>query len=296
VTIKTVNFHALTEGPTLTVLGAVHGNERCGAQAIVRLIAAIESGVAELSLGTLQLVPVTNPEAYAKGVRFVERNLNRHLYPKPATERRHYEDFLDPVVCTVLDRTDVLLDLHSYTSPGGPFIFLGPHQPREMEFARALGISDFVCGWTEAYSSGGLESQGTTEYARSMGAIAATLECGQHANADAADIGYEAILRALAHLGMLAPECAAAQSLAASDEAGERRCVRMKSVYYRERGGLFVIPWRHFDAVSAGEPIAELAGGGRLLAPEDGFIVLPHADAPEGSEWFYFGTATVFPE
>ena len=136
-TVKIVTYRALEAGPTLTVLGAVHGNERCGAETIRSLIAQIDQGVVAVTRGTLQLVPVVNPRAYAEGVRFVERNLNRQLYPK--AEKRHYEDHIDPILCEVLDRTDVLLDLHSYTSQGGPFIFLDPADARELAYARALG-------------------------------------------------------------------------------------------------------------------------------------------------------------
>ena len=211
-TVKIVTHRALAPGPALTVLGAVHGNERCGAEAITRLITDLDKGSIALRRGTLQLVPVTNPQAYEKGVRFVERNLNRFLFPK--AEKKFYEDFLDPIVCDVLDRTEVLLDLHSYTSQGGPFIFLGPHNAKEFAFAKSLGIADFVYGWSEAFGSddqGSKESQGTTEYVRTKGALAVTLECGNHLNADAADIGYRGIRCALTHLEMVDAQATGAQ-------------------------------------------------------------------------------------
>ncbi len=294
-TVKTVVYQALEAGPALTILGAVHGNERCGPEAIKRLIAALDGGEAALRRGTLQMMPVVNPKAYAQNVRFVERNLNRQLYPKD--EKQHYEDHLDPIVCGLLDRTDVLLDLHSFASPGGPFIFLSGKNPRELAYAKSLGVNDFVYGWAEAYGGGdSKESQGTTEYARTRGAMAVTLECGQHQNADAPDVGYRAILMALKHLDMLDPQCPAAASLEQPAESGQLRCVRMKSVYYRSEGAVFSKPWRHFDAVRKDEPIAVLADGEALAAPEDGFIVLPKEAAATGGEWFYFGTATAYPE
>lgn len=299
-TIKTVTYNALEPGKTLAVLGAVHGNERCGAQAITRLIADLDSGAAVLKRGTLQLIPVTNPKAYQKGVRFVERNLNRYLYPKET--RQHYEDHIDPILCAFLDKADVLLDLHSYTSQGGAFMFLGAGNPDEIKYARSLGVRDFVYGWEEAYGGKGgnkdsKESQGTTEYARLKGALAVTLECGQHLNADAADIGYRAILRSLLHFDMLDPACPAAASL--KNEAvlppGEQRCVKMKSVFYREQDANLAKPWRHFDFVAKGEPMALLSGGRVLAAPEDGHIILPKLDVGVGDEWFYFGVPAPFP-
>ncbi len=288
-TVKIVTYRTLEPGPAFSVLGAVHGNERCGAEAIRRLIEDIDNGAVVLARGTLRLVPVTNPKAYAQGVRFVERNLNRYLFPKE--EKRCYEDHLDPIVCGVLDATEVLLDLHSYTSQGGPFIFLDPKDPRETAFATALGVADFVCGWSDAFgvAQAGKESQGTTEYARARGAIAATLECGNHLNADAADIGYRAILRAMAHLGITDTAGPAAES------GGGKRSVQMRSVYRREAGAELTKPWRHFDPVTKGEAMAKLADGRIIAAPEDGYIVLPKESADTGAEWFFFGTKATLP-
>ena len=288
-TVKIVTIRALESGPVFTVLGAVHGNERCGPEAIGRLIDEVDKGAIALKRGTLQLVPVANPRAYEQGVRFVERNLNRQLYRKDVKTR--YEDHLDPILCDLLDKTGVLLDLHSYTSQGGPFIFSGGNNAKEFAFAQSLGVSDFVTGWSEAFGNadGSREGQGTTEYARLQGAIAVTLECGHHTNADAAGIGYRAILRALAHLGMLDPASAAAAALDPGKAPPNRRYVRMKSVFRREAGAELAKPWRHFDPVAAGEPMARLAGGNVLAAPEDGFIVLPKEKAAPGEEWFYFG-------
>ena len=66
-TVKIVTYRPIEPGPTLTVLGAVHGNERCGAEAIGRMIKDVDDGFVILKRGTLQLVPVTNPRAYQGG-------------------------------------------------------------------------------------------------------------------------------------------------------------------------------------------------------------------------------------
>ena len=44
---------------------------------------------------------------------------------------------------------------------------------------------------------------GTTEYMRSVGGCAITLECGQHADPLAAGVAYRAIRNTLAHLGLV---------------------------------------------------------------------------------------------
>ncbi len=294
--IRAVTYHALLSGPTFVVLGGVHGNEKCGTQAIEMVIRQFDQSILKLSCGRLIFIPVANPEAYVNNVRFIDRNLNRYLFPKE--QPQHYEDYLDPIICSYLDHADVLLDLHSYASPGGPFIFLGNSNPEELAFARALGVRDFVWGWQEAYGNsnkkdGGLESIGTTEYTRSKQGIAVTLECGQHFNTNAADVGFQAIVRALCHLDMLAdntlyrdvPICAQT----------EQRCIKMKQVFYKEKPGNFIKTWEHFTPVASGEVLAQYEDGQTLLAPEDAFIVLPKKNSDVGSEWFYLGTISEFP-
>lgn len=81
---------ALAPGPSLVVLGAVHGNEVCGAHAIVRAIDDLTHGRLRLLRGRLTLVPVANPLAFAQATREGERNLNRHFLPQPAPQ--DYED------------------------------------------------------------------------------------------------------------------------------------------------------------------------------------------------------------
>ena len=130
---------------------------------------------------------------------------------------------------------------------------------------------------------------------RTQGALAVTLECGHHFNPDAADIGYRAILLAMAHLDMLDAGSRASLGLDDLTPYGKQRFVRMKSVFRREEGAVFAKPWKHFDAVAKGEAMAKLANGKILPAPEDGFIVLPKEKSATGEEWFFFGTPTTLP-
>lgn len=279
------------QGPTFTVLGAVHGNERCGTEAIRRVVNALDSGEVKLSSGTLVMVPVTNPRAYERNVRFIDRNLNRCLHPDYKGDGS-YEDLINPVLIPLLEKTEVLLDLHSYASPGGPFIFVSSdkNDKAEKDFATALGVFDFVYGWQDAFGNSNTKldphySTGTTEYARENGAISITLECGHHLNADAPDVGEKSILLALEHLGMIADAGVAV-------EEKPIRCVRMKQSFCKLRAGDFVKALKHYDPVSAGDVIARYTDGEEIAAPEDGFVILPKANAEPGQDWFFFGVAS----
>ncbi|ERE10603.1 hypothetical protein O166_05165, partial [Pseudogulbenkiania ferrooxidans EGD-HP2] len=142
------SYQALADGPALIVTGAVHGNEVCGAIAIRRVMAELERGALSLRAGRLTLVPVANALAYRLGQRGGDRNLNRNL--APCDHPRDYEDHVANWLCPLLAEHQVLLDLHSFQSPGQPFVFLGPadndgelepfvHAACEEALARRLG-------------------------------------------------------------------------------------------------------------------------------------------------------------
>jgi len=252
--IESIQYRSLARGPRLIVLGAVHGNETCGTQAIRRVIAEFASGALAISRGTITLVPVANPVAYARGQREGDRNLNRDFREVISPETA--EDRIANHLAPMLSAHDVLLDLHSFSSQGEAFAFIGPpDNSGDLEpFARAadeeslaavLGPRRVVHGWMTAFAAGvaarkrsGVTGSaindsvaygiGTTEFMRSRGGCAVTLECGNHADPSAPEVAYQAIHRTLAHLGLLdapapastGPKAASRRPCAISDAPG----------------------------------------------------------------------------
>jgi predicted deacylase len=117
----------------------------------------------QLAAGSLTLVPVANPLAYANGRRIGDRNLNRKLTPtdRPVDHEDHVANWL----CPLLAAHEVLLDLHSFQSPGIPFVLIGPKDndgplepfrqaAREEALARRLGVARAVDGWLATYATG----------------------------------------------------------------------------------------------------------------------------------------------
>jgi uncharacterized protein len=301
--LRAHHFAGLEAGPKLIVLGAVHGNETCGTRAIERVLGELTGGQWQLQRGSLTLVPVANPLAYAKGERRGERNLNRRLLPTEAP--REFEDHIANRLCPWLAAHDVLLDLHSFRSAGEPFVMRGPadnrgtlepfaHAAAEGRFAEHLGPARIVEGWMSAYAQGaarrrtrGLSDDadpsygiGTTEYMRSRGGYAVTLECGRHDDPAAPQVAYRAIHQAVALLGL------ADLPLAAPAARLER--LRLVTVIDREHeGDRFVREWTSFDPVQAGEPIGRRHDGTPVCAEHDSRIVFPDVAARPGHEWFY---------
>ena len=309
--LRTLTYHGLAPGPRLLVLGAVHGNEVCGARAITQLIGDLDQGSLRIERGTLSLVPQTNPLAYQLGQRTGDRNLNRNMAPSAIPQ--DFEDRIANVLCPLLDAHDALLDLHSFHTGGAPFVMIGPqdnrgtlepfsHAEAEMQLALHTGPHRIVEGWLDTYSRGiqkrmaksALEpgraqtlvtnpnyGVGTTEYMRSRGGYGVTLECGQHNDPQAIGVARHAILQTLALLGM------AALPLVAEPPA--REILRLVDVTDRDDAGdVFNREWRSFDAVQGGDVIGTRGGGEAVTAPSDGFIVFPNPRAEVGQEWFYF--------
>lgn len=295
--IEPVTFDGPRLGTRLVVLGAVHGNEVCGTVAIGRVVDALRRGALRITAGQVTFVPVTNRLAHAKGTRNGDRNLNRHLAPT-ATPLEN-EDHVANVLCPLLAAHDVLLDLHSFHSPGRPFALVGPpdndgalepfaQAAREEALVVRLGVDRVVDGWLSTYAAGASRRGGsaaygigTTEFMRSVGGAAVTLECGQHADPQAPAVAERAILNSLAHLGLVdAPD---------PPPAPRMEGLRLVEVFDRAHADdAFVRPWSSFDPVAADAPIGRRADGTLLRAPRDGFVVFPNPSAAPGVEWFYF--------
>ena len=310
-TFQSIAYASPHPGPRLVVTGAVHGDEICGTQAIRRVVAEIDADALRLVRGQLTLVPVANPLAHAYRRRQGERNLNRRL--APTDNPREFEDHVANWLCPLLARHEVLLDLHSFRALGPPFVMLGPennsgplepfvHAEKEISLARRLGVHRAVDGWLSTYARGvekrrawarehpdaklDLDSRygvGTTEYMRSVGGWALTLECGQHDDPAAPEVAYRAILRALAYLGLVdAPDPTPAERM---------ELLRLVDVVDKaDADDRFDRPWKSFDLVQTGERTGRRADGTPVLAPHDGYILFPNPEAGPGQEWFYLAT------
>jgi uncharacterized protein len=122
--LRAHRFAGLKKGPRLIVTGAVHGNETAGTRGIARVLAQLDSGEITITRGQVSFVPITNPKAYALRQRQGDRNLNRRLQTTAAPQ--DFEDHIANILCPWLAEHDVLLDLHSFRSPGRPFVLRGP--------------------------------------------------------------------------------------------------------------------------------------------------------------------------
>ncbi|HEY6353565.1 MAG TPA: succinylglutamate desuccinylase, partial [Burkholderiaceae bacterium] len=177
------------------------------------------------------------------------------------------------------------------------------HAREEEALALRLGPRRIVEGWLETYA-GGVRNRlqrtsadpsqraqmlstdpsygvGTTEYMRSRGGYAITLECGQHADPQAPEVAYRAIRHTLAHLALVDEPRPAARS--------DFELLCLAEVTDRHHADdRFAREWSSYQALKAGDLIGQRADGTPLRAADDGFIVFPNPNALPGNEWFYF--------
>jgi L,D-peptidoglycan transpeptidase YkuD (ErfK/YbiS/YcfS/YnhG family)/predicted deacylase len=304
--LETVRFMGLQPGPKLIIMGAVHGNEPCGPQAILRALADCRAGRLKIRRGEVTFVPVANLKAYRQRTREGDRNLNRDLRDKPVPE--NYEDRIGNRICTLLREHDVLLDIHSFRGEGEPFVFAGPsdnfgviepfrHAKSEGELAVRLGTETVIHGWLEVYDRflkkrAGLgyvnpsnsEGVGSTEYMRFSGGYGVTLECGAHDDPASVEVGYQAILNALSHLRLIdAPE----------PRISARKAIQIIDVLVCEaEGDRLAGRWRTGDAVEAGQALVLRADGETFAALQAGYIIFPNENARPGDGLCYFGVTS----
>lgn len=266
-------FFSRGPGPRVLLLGGVHGEEKPGVLGLERLAGQLQDGSLSLVRGQVTVIPRVNAEAVARGLHFVEENLNRVVrrHPAPATHEQRLADEL----VALISAHDAVLDLHGTQAPTSPFVFLDDESVPVRRWADALGADFLLTGWSTLYAGSGAVT--TTECAQSLGKRALTVEAGRNDDPAAAEFAFLAAMRTLGHFGLITGK----------PRSPAPRPLRLTSVVRREREGAFARPWKNFDPVKKGEVLARYVDGPELSAPEDGCVVMPYERAGIGEEWYY---------
>lgn len=186
-------FDSAAPGPHVMVNALTHGNEVCGAIVVKELL---ELGIrprrgrltlAFANVAAYERFDPANPDAS----RFVDQDLNRVWtaallddLSRDSVELRRARE-LRPVI----DQVDFLLDLHSMHERSAPLSVCGPLE-KGLTLARALGSPAWVI-----CDEGHSEGRRMRDYAdfgdpRSQ-KNALLIECGQHWEAGAVEVGRE---------------------------------------------------------------------------------------------------------
>lgn len=279
-------------GPTLLVVGGLHGNEPAGLLGLERVFARL-GDIGGLARG--EFVGLAgNLEALAAGRRFIEEDLNRiWLQPRleslrvgePVSVEESELRELDREVNRALARARgevYALDLHTISGPGPAFSVIDDTLLNR-RFANSFPVP-VVLGLDE-------ELSGTmAHHLTAAGVIPMGFEAGQHQEAAAADRAEAAIWIALRAAGLLADghaEYSAARRRLEHESRDLPVVVEVRYRHpitpedgYRSEAGLI-----SFQPVRAGQPLARDRNG-EVRSPLDALILMPLYQS-QGEEGYF---------
>ena len=269
-------FESGAPGPAVLVQALTHGNEICGAIALAQLLTA---GFRP-QRGRLWVV-FANLAAYDRfdrldpfRSRLVDEDLNRVwadevLFGERDSLELRRARALQPVV----DDADFVLDIHSMSEPCRPLMVCGTAE-KNAAWARELGMpADLLL---DTGHPGGLrmvERRGFGDPASPKRAL--LIECGQHWEAAAADVAWDALVRFLGLTGLADAAWVAQQVRLPLPE--RQRLVRVtEAVVARSTNFRFLVPTEGLSVIArAGTPIAR-DGEHTVLSPyDDTVLVMP---------------------
>jgi succinylglutamate desuccinylase len=279
-------------GPTLIVVGGIHGNEPAGVEAFRRVLAQLDPAALTGEVIGFR----ANPAALVAGRRYLVRDLNRQWTPALIASARAAAD-PDPETAALVALADALervlsrargpvfaLDLHTTSAEGIPFAIAGARAD-DRTFAAAFPLPVIV-GLQE--SLGGT----LTEYLAASGCIALAVEGGQNDSPAAAANLEAAILVGLAAAGIARlPGLDDASALLARARGDLPRQIEVALRHPVGPGFRMVPGFANIQRAVAGTVLAHDAGG-EIRAPFDGVVLMPLYQA-QGTDGFFYGREVV---
>ena len=268
-------------GPTLLVIGGIHGNEPAGVLAAERVLPSLKELRAEIH-GEIVFFR-GNTRALERGVRFVDVDFNRQWTGGILSENRSHrsrtsegqeqrELFMHLREAIKRARGEVyLLDLHTTSAEGEPFATVGDTL-RNRRFALMFPVM-IVLGLEE-------QIEGTLlEYLNNLGAVTLGFEAGQHEALSSVDNHEAMIWHAVVASGNLPRKHVADLEHWQSVLQRAGPSSRVIEVRYRHAIGpednfRMEAGFRSFDPVSRGQLLAR-DGAGEIRARESGLILMP---------------------
>ncbi len=284
-------------GPTLLILGGIHGNEPAGVLAADRVLPRIQERRADLR-GEVVLLR-GNTRALERKVRYIDADLNRQ-WTADNVRRRDSGNRGRPEMSELLEQGELFaalreavsrargdvyfVDLHTTSAPGKPFATVGDTL-RNRRFALSFPLTIVL----------GLEEQidGTLlEYLNNLGAITMGFEAGQHEAITSVDHHEALIWNATVATGNFRREDLAefdhCRSLLKRAGGGRRVVeVRHRHAIVPEDGFQMEPGFRNFQPVRRGQVLAR-DGRGEITARETGLILLPLYQTL-GDDGFFLG-------
>ena len=291
-------------GPTLIVVGSLHGNEPGGVLAATRVFEMVRARALPVRGELLALAG--NVGALREGKRYRVKDLNRQWTPDKVAALRakdpRDDDAEDAEQRELLGAIDdaiarargpvFLVDLHTTSAAGHPFVLFGDTLPQR-DFAIGLPLPIIL----------GLEEQVDgvlSEHMSRRGLVTAAVEGGQHDDPRSIDNLAAVVWIALSGAGLLAPgdnpELEASLARLEQARGPIPRVLEVLSRHAIAPGDTFRMEpgFANLARARRGQPLAThtKAGGASetVRAPHDGFVMLPLYQG-QGDDGFFWGRA-----
>ncbi|VTU27946.1 aspartoacylase [Variovorax sp. PBS-H4] len=275
------HFEAHEPGPVVMIASLVHGNELCGAWAVLGLLEAglrPRRGALTLAFCNLAAFDRFDP-AHHDASRFVDEDMNRQWSDQRLARADSVERIRAARLRPFVERADWLLDLHSMHEPGPPLLLSGPHR-RAVDFAKALGAVRHIV--RDAGHADGVRMRDFGRFGLPDGSpdarTAALIECGFHGDRTSIAVARDACHRFLLATG------AVEASVLADALADWRRPAPEAHVVLEVEGAVvakdenfsFVRPLQPLELIPRAGSVIGINGGEPVETPfDDCVLVMP---------------------
>ena len=197
-------FDSGKAGPHVMLSAVVHGNELCGAIALDWLFKReVRPLRGKLTLGFMNIEAYHNFQPTApEGSRFVDEDFNR-VWAEEVLEgdRDSVELRRAREVRPIIDRIDILLDIHSMQHSNVPLMMCGPLQ-KGRQLAQELGIPEHIV--SDQGHAAGTRMRDYAGFGHVDSAKNALLiECGQHWQASSEVVAKQVVVQFLRHFDLI---------------------------------------------------------------------------------------------
>ncbi|MFC7323681.1 succinylglutamate desuccinylase/aspartoacylase family protein [Halorubrum rutilum] len=234
-----------TDTPPVAVVGAIHGDEPCGARAIERFLT---SAFVETIRRPVKLI-IANERALAAGTRYVDADLNRS-FPGTADSDVHEEqlaaDLLEEIAGCVT------LGFHSTVSFAEPFGTLADPTPLKATIMEALPLA-------HAADFSGVVDGRSVNLPRFV-----NVEAGYQGSDTAAENAYECLLAFLRVMDVLPGEVPSTPTTH----------YLVQDAIHKATDQTYRVHVDNFERVAAGNVFATTTAGEELVADEEFWPVL----------------------
>lgn len=275
------HFDSGVPGRRAMVTSLVHGNELCGAWAVLGLLeAGVRPRQGSLTLAFCNLAAFDRFDAAAfDASRFVDEDLNRQWSAERIADAGTLERRRAGELLAFVRRADWLLDSHSMHEQGDPLLLAGPYA-RNLELARRLRAPEHV-----VVDEGHQDGTRMRDYghfglpdAQAGGARSLLVECGFHGDISSRDVARELAARFLVEAQVLDPQAVSDALAGWHRPDAPRQCVLRVTGGVAARSNKFrcLGSYRGLEVIrNAGTPIGDNDGDVVTTPYDDCVLVMP---------------------